>query len=120
MLKNTHGDWDRYLYKSKKVCENKNQQTAITTLVDFHTCLHAVITPLQSRLWRSCCCWSWITTFQDTHIFFWTVFIWKNCFKEFICSRLSLYGHFYKMDTSIKQTPRAGPCLLFVPLLDSK
>ena len=50
MLKNTHGDWDRYLYKSKKVCENKNQQTAITTLVDFYTCLHAVITPLQSRL----------------------------------------------------------------------
>ena len=51
MLKNTHGDWDRYLYKSKKVCENKNQQTTVTTLVDFHTCLQAVITPLQSRLW---------------------------------------------------------------------
>ena len=53
MLKNTHDNRDRYLYKSKKDCENKNQHTAITTLVDFRTCLHAVITPLLSNLSRT-------------------------------------------------------------------
>ena len=34
-------------------------------------------------------------------------------------SRLSLNGHLYKTDISVKRTPRVGPCLSFLPLLDS-
>ena len=34
-------------------------------------------------------------------------------------SRLSLNGHLYKTDTSVKQTLRVGPCLSLLPLFDS-
>ena len=34
-------------------------------------------------------------------------------------SRLSLNGHLYKTDISVKRTPRVGPCLSFLPLFDS-
>ena len=34
-------------------------------------------------------------------------------------SRLSLNGHLYKTDTSLKWTPRVGPCLSLLPLFDS-
>ena len=34
-------------------------------------------------------------------------------------SRLSLNGHLYKTDTSVKRTPRVGPCLSLFPLFDS-
>ena len=34
-------------------------------------------------------------------------------------SRLSLNGHLYKTDTSVKWTPRVGPCLSLLPLFDS-
>ena len=34
-------------------------------------------------------------------------------------SRLSLNGHLYKTDTSVKRTPRVGPCLCLFPLFDS-
>ena len=34
-------------------------------------------------------------------------------------SRLSLNGHLYKTDTSVKGTPRVGPCLCLFPLFDS-
>jgi len=34
-------------------------------------------------------------------------------------SRLSLNGHLYKTDTSVKQTPIVGPCLSLLPLFDS-
>ena len=37
----------------------------------------------------------------------------------FVYSRLSLIGHLYKMDTSVKRTLRVGPCLSFLPLFDS-
>ena len=37
----------------------------------------------------------------------------------FMYSRLSLNGHLYKMDTSLKRTPRVGPCLSLLPLFDS-
>ena len=30
-------------------------------------------------------------------------------------SRLSLNGQLYKTDTSVKQTPRVGPCLSLLP-----
>ena len=30
-------------------------------------------------------------------------------------SRLSLNGHLYKTDTSVKRTPRVGPCLSLLP-----
>ena len=33
-------------------------------------------------------------------------------------SRLSLNGHLYKTDTSVKRTPRVGPCLSLLPLCD--
>ena len=33
-------------------------------------------------------------------------------------SQLSLNGHLYKTDTSIKPTPRVGPCLSLLPLFD--
>ena len=33
--------------------------------------------------------------------------------------RLSLNGHLYKTDTSVKRTPRVGPCLSLLPLFDS-
>ena len=35
------------------------------------------------------------------------------------CSRLSLHGHLYKTDTSVKRTPRVGPCLSLLPSFDS-
>ena len=35
-------------------------------------------------------------------------------------SQLSLNGHLYKMHTSVKRTPRAGPCLSLLLLFDSK
>ena len=34
-------------------------------------------------------------------------------------SELSLYVHLYKTDTSVKRTPRVGPCLSLHPLFDS-
>ena len=34
-------------------------------------------------------------------------------------NRLSLNGHLYKTDTSLKRTPRVGPCLSLLPLFDS-
>ena len=34
-------------------------------------------------------------------------------------SRLSLNGHLYKTDTSVKRTPRVGPCLSSLLLFDS-
>ena len=39
--------------------------------------------------------------------------------KRLEYSRLSLNGHLYKTDTSVKQTPRVGPCLSLLPLFDS-
>ena len=33
--------------------------------------------------------------------------------------RLSLNGHLYKRDTSVKRTPRVGPCLSLLLLFDS-
>ena len=33
-------------------------------------------------------------------------------------SRLSLNGHLYKTDTSVKRTPRVGPCLSLLLLFD--
>ena len=33
--------------------------------------------------------------------------------------RLSLNGHLYKMDTSVKRTARVGPCFSLLPLFDS-
>ena len=34
-------------------------------------------------------------------------------------SRLSINGHLYKTDTSVKWTHRVGPCLSLLPLFDS-
>ena len=34
-------------------------------------------------------------------------------------SQLSLNGHLYKTDTSVKRTLRVGPCLSLLPLFDS-
>ena len=34
-------------------------------------------------------------------------------------SRLSIKGHLYKTDTSVKGTLRVGPCLSLLPLFDS-
>ena len=34
-------------------------------------------------------------------------------------SRLSLNGHLYKKDTTVKRTPWAGPCLCLFPSFDS-
>ena len=34
-------------------------------------------------------------------------------------SQLSLNGHLYKMHTSVKRTPRVGPCLSLLLLFDS-
>ena len=34
-------------------------------------------------------------------------------------SGLSLNGHLYKTDASLKRTPRVGPCLCLLPLFDS-
>ena len=36
-----------------------------------------------------------------------------------IYSRLSLNRNLYKTDTSVKRTPRVGPCLSLLPLIDS-
>ena len=38
--------------------------------------------------------------------------------KHMVYSRLSLNGHLYKTDTSVKRTPRVGPCLSLLPLFD--
>ena len=45
-------------------------------------------------------------------------FVRENRAYEFY-SRLSLNGHLYKTDTSLKRTPRVGPCLSLLPLFDS-
>ena len=39
--------------------------------------------------------------------------------QQYYYSRLSLNGHLYKMDTSVKRTLRVGPCLSLLPLFDS-
>ena len=36
-----------------------------------------------------------------------------------VYSRLSLNGHLYTTDTSVKRTLRVGPCLSLLPLFDS-
>ena len=38
---------------------------------------------------------------------------------SFYYSRLSLNGHLCKTNTSVKRTPRVGPCLSLLPLFDS-
>jgi len=38
---------------------------------------------------------------------------------EYHCSQFSLNGHLYKMDTLLKWTPRVGPCLSLLLLVDS-
>ena len=32
---------------------------------------------------------------------------------------LNMYTHLYKMNTSVKQTPKGGPCLSLLPLFNS-
>ena len=39
--------------------------------------------------------------------------------RYYMYSRLSLNGHLYKTNTSVKQTPRVGLCLCLFPLFDS-
>ena len=43
----------------------------------------------------------------------------KNHFLLIIYSRLSLNGHLYKTDTSVKRTPRVRPYLSLVSIIDS-
>ena len=45
----------------------------------------------------------------------------KETSRPFEYSRLSLNGHLYKTDTSVKRarTPRVGPCLSLLPLFHS-
>ena len=38
---------------------------------------------------------------------------------DWLYSQLSLNGHLYKTDTSLKRTPWVGPCLSLLPLFDS-
>ena len=38
---------------------------------------------------------------------------------EYHCRQFSLNGHLYKTDTLLKWTPRVGPCLSLVLLIDS-
>ena len=40
-----------------------------------------------------------------------------NIHCTMLYSQLSLNGHLYKTDTSIKRTPRVGPCISLLPLL---
>ena len=40
-------------------------------------------------------------------------------FMQYSYSRLSLNGHLYKTDTSLKRTPRVGPYLALLSLFDS-
>ena len=40
-------------------------------------------------------------------------------FMQYSYNRLSLNGHPYKTDTSLKRTPRVGPYLSLLPLFDS-
>ena len=42
-----------------------------------------------------------------------------NLVYAYAYSRLSLNGHLYKTDTSVKRTLRVGPCLSLLPLFDS-
>ena len=45
---------------------------------------------------------------------------WKDVLKSLTkYSRLSVNGNLYKTDTSVKRTPRVGPCLSLFPLFDS-
>ena len=45
----------------------------------------------------------------------------RVCFPNqyYMYSRLSLNVHLYKTDTSVRRTPRVGPCLCLFPLFDS-
>ena len=43
----------------------------------------------------------------------------QHMLKKDLYSRLSLNGHLYKTDTSVKQTHRVGPCLSLLLLFDS-
>ena len=49
---------------------------------------------------------------------FWKVVLGLGTYHV-VYSRLSLNGHLYKTDTSVKRTPRVGPCLCLFPLFDS-
>ena len=62
--------------------------------------------------------------FPTVHILFFALFVQlvQLCIKiPEICeySGLSLNGHLYKTDTSVKRTLRVGPCLSLLPLFDS-
>ena len=50
---------------------------------------------------------------------FWGVFKWFAENKQRVYSRLSLNGHLYKTDTSVKRTLRVDPCLSLRLLFDS-
>ena len=43
----------------------------------------------------------------------------RYCFEGNVYSQLSLDRHLYKTDTSVKRTPRVGPCLSLLPLVHS-
>ena len=63
---------------------------------------------------------------SENHSAFYPQRIWfflDNSVKRIVSielySRLSLKGHLYKTDNSVKRTPRVGPCLSLLPLFDS-
>ena len=41
----------------------------------------------------------------------------KDVYCSMGYSQLSLNGHLYKTDTSVKRTPRVGPCLCLFPVI---
>ena len=48
------------------------------------------------------------------HRLYWNILL---KYKEY--SQLSLNGHLYKTDTSVKRTPRVSPCFSLIPLFNS-
>ena len=83
-----------------------NQQLGLTTVLIFK--LSSGLPPAS---------WDFSLTCHIVSYLWVTVDIVYNPYEYY--SRFSLNGHLYKIDTLVKWTPRVGPCLSLLPLVDS-
>ena len=98
-------EWWLPLKRYPSVCDN-GASSVIYCLVEMNRFLVEFFFPIYIFLME------WIFSIEIKCLFF---LIERNC----KCSRLSLNGHLYKTDTSVKRTPRVGPCPCLFPLFDS-
>ena len=95
---------DTHANRNNCIPEQKNHNVARISGSRLHSRLHL------RKEWKQTGCFSHTISQGDIPIF-------RRTEPKY--SQLSLNGHLYKTDTSLKQTPTVGPCLSFLLLFDS-